>query len=417
MRGKLTTPRPFWVISEIYFPEETSTGYLLTRIAEGIAADRPVNVLCGQPAYSAKGTRAPQVEDRNGVHIRRCAGTTLNKNVLPLRLINAITISLSILWRVLISLKRGDQVLVVTNPPPLPFIVSFACRLKGAHFHLLIHDVYPEVLVATGLSSEQSSLVKLVRWFNNRLYRRALRVIVLGRDMEALAIGKMGEAKDRIVIIPNWADDQEITPGDRQSNALLKELGLTDKFVIQYAGNMGRTHGLEYVLAAAKVLQDDPDFHFLFIGSGAKKKFVEETVQTEQLKNVTVLGNRPRSDQQNFLNACDVSIISFVPGMAGVSVPSRMYNVMASGKPIMAVADVHSELALVVNEEKAGWVVPPNDTETLVAALRRAKDSVAERAEMSMRTRAAVESKYTLPIVIDAYNQLIIDADLAIAPK
>ncbi len=394
-----------WVVSEIYFPEETSTGYLLTKIAEGLARDRKVRVLCGQPAYSGRGVKAALRETHNEVDIERCSGTTFPKDNLPLRLVNAFTISLSILMKSLSRIKKGDIVLVVTNPPPLPFIIALACMLKKASFLLLIHDVYPEVLVATGLTTEKSMLSRMVASVNRWLYRRAERVIVLGRDMETLAINKMGNHGDRIVIIPNWADHTEITPADRSTNALLKELKLEDKFVLQYAGNMGRTHGLEYVMAAAKSLQSDTRFHFLFIGSGAKKKFVEEN--SKVLANVTVLGNRPRSDQQNFLNACDVSIISFVPGMAGVSVPSRMYNVMASGTPIIAIADPHSELALVVVEEEIGWLVTPNDPIALEAALREAASDPSRLEIMGKKARVAVEQKYTLDVINNLYSQMI----------
>ncbi len=394
-----------WVVSEIYYPEETSTGYLLTKIAEGLARDQRVRVLCGQPAYSGRGVKAPIHESRNGVEIERCSGTTFPKDNLPLRLVNALTISLSILLKSIVKIKRGDIVLVVTNPPPLPFIIALVCMLKGARFLLLIHDVYPEVLAATGLTSPTSLLSRTVASVNRWLYRRAERVIVLGRDMEALAINKVGNRRDRIVIIPNWADHTEIIPGDRAANSLLNELNLQDKFVMQYAGNMGRTHGLEYVMAAAKSLQNDPRFQFLFIGSGAKKKFVED--QAKDLSNVTVLGNRPRSDQQNFLNACDISIISFVPGMAGVSVPSRMYNVMASGTPIVAIADPHSELALVVLEEKIGWLVAPNDPVALERALREAASDPSRLEELGNRARSAVELKYTLEAINALYSKMI----------
>src|SRR4051812_33791098 len=116
-RGGLPMTGRVWIVSELYYPEETSTGYLLTRIAEGLAAHRPVSVLCAQPTYSARGTRAPAVEDRHGVAIRRCRGTTLNKDILPFRFVTLITISVAIFVSLLLRVSRGDCVIVVTNPP------------------------------------------------------------------------------------------------------------------------------------------------------------------------------------------------------------------------------------------------------------------------------------------------------------
>ena len=131
-----------------------------------------------------------------------------------------------------------------------------------------------------------------------------------------------------IELIPNWADLEDIAPSDRQENALLSTLGIADRFVVQYSGNIGRTHGIDTLLSAADRLRDDR-VQFLFIGDGATS-----------------------------LNACDVAVVSLAPGMSGVSVPSRMYNILAAGKPIVAVADDESELARVVREEQVGWVVP-----------------------------------------------------------
>jgi glycosyltransferase involved in cell wall biosynthesis len=394
-----------FVVSELYYPEETSTGYLLTRIAEGIAHDVPVVAICSQPTYSARGIRAPARERRHDVDIERCAGTTFDKNSLVGRALNAVTISLSLWWRVLRRVRRGDVVIVVTNPPFLPFGVLLACRLRGARCALLVHDVYPEVLVAAGLSRGSSVIARIAHVATKWLYRHSDRVIVLGRDMEALAKRKLDGDTSKIVVIPNWADADEIVPTPKATNALLGELGLAERFVVQYAGNMGRTHGLETLFAAAQRVHED--VRWLFIGSGAKKGWLEKSIGREGLESITVLGNRPREEQRVFLTACDVAVISFVPGMAGVSVPSRMYNIMAAGKPIIAVADEESELAHVVSEERIGWVVRPGDVDGLVALLDRIAGQPALVHEYGARARAVASTKYARPMVIDRYLRLV----------
>jgi glycosyltransferase involved in cell wall biosynthesis len=189
---------------------------------------------------------------------------------------------------------------------------------------------------------------------------------------------------------------------------LLAELGLgTNRFVVQYAGNMGRTHGIEVLLDAAVLLKEEAEYQFLFIGSGAKKSWLEEQVARHDLRNVTILPNRPRSDQNNFLNACDVAIISFLSGMAGVSVPSRMYNVMAAGKPIIAVCDSESELALVVREEDIGWVVPPGDAQAIAGVIRAAHSDRRRLTEMGERARVAAVTKYPLSRAVESYSELL----------
>jgi glycosyltransferase involved in cell wall biosynthesis len=398
-----------WIVSELYYPEETSTGYIATKIAEGLSPHFPTHALCSQPTYSARGISAPVREVYNGVVIRRCRATTLNKDVLLFRLVNLLTISLSMFFHAVVSFEQGDVVLVTTNPPTLPFFTAVACRIRGAKCVLLVQDVYPESLVAAGLLDAHSFPVSVLNRLNLVLYRAMERISVFGRDMEALVREKLATGTStNVVIIRNWADADQIVPSPREQNELLKQLGLPGKFVAQYAGNIGRVHGIETLLKTAKILHGaDTDIHFLFIGSGAKKKWLEDAVKKNGLNNVTILPNRPRGDQQNFLNACDVAITAFVPGMTGVGVPSRMYNIFSAGKPIVAAVEEDSELGLVVREENVGWIVPVNDAEKMADALMEAKSKPQLLAEMGIRARAIAENKYSFKSVIEAYQSMV----------
>lgn len=395
-----------WVISELYYPEETSTGHFLTGIAEGLAQKYSVNVLCGQPTYSKRGIRAPVREVQNGVNIHRFWATTLNKDIFPFRLLNLITISISSFFIALRWVHKGDNILVVTNPPLLPFLIAVVAKFRKAGCNLLIHDIYPEVLVVTGVVRAGTILERFlsvsVRW----LYRNVQQIIVLGRDVQSLVRNKLCSNDLATVVIPNWGDVEHIAPGDRANNRILIKQELESKFVIQYSGNMGRTHGLEIILQAAKRLNGNPQIHFLFIGWGAKRQWLEDEVDRQNLSNVTFMDYVARDDLNISMNACDVAIISFIPGMVGVSVPSRMYDVMAAGKPIIAVADRDSELALVVQEEQIGWIVFPNQAEQLVDIILEASVQPEKIRQMGARARRVAETKYSYERVIEAYQEL-----------
>jgi glycosyltransferase involved in cell wall biosynthesis len=341
------------------------------------------------------------------VNIRRVPSTTLDKDVLVYRILNFFTISLSIFFSALWQVKRHHVVVVVTNPPLLPFLAVLVCKLKGAKSLLLIHDVYPEILIHAGITGPNSLISRVGYWATRTLYRSADRLIVLGRDMGKLASLKLGRSNGKVNIIPNWADLDLITPRRREDNRLLKELNLADQFVIQYSGNMGRTHGLADLFQAAKTLKESRDIHFLFIGSGAKKRWLEKMISDEQLQNSTILPPRPKEELPDSLNACDVALIAFSSGMSGVSVPSRMYNIMAAGKPIIAVADADSELALVIAEEDAGWVVPPGLPDNIVDAMLYACSHPGECRIKGLNGRRAVEKKYSFGQALTAYEQLI----------
>jgi glycosyltransferase involved in cell wall biosynthesis len=401
-----------WIVSELYWPEQTSTGYFMTGIAEGLASDYDVRVLCGQPTYSARGVKGHRQEIHNGVTIFRCLGTRFDKDRILLRLVNAASLSVSIGWGTLRRVRRGDVVLVVTNPPTLPFVVLATARLRGARVLLRIEDVYPNVILAAGMMRPISMGVRVIERLTRLAYRKMHRVIVLGRDMAALAAAKVAD-RSRIVLISNWGDVDAVTPTPRADNKLLSKLGVADRFVVQYMGNMGRTHGVETVATAAMALRDRDDLYFLFVGWGGRKAWLEQTVREEKLENIAVLPGCPPEELSDHLNACDVSVVAFVKGMAGVSVPSRMYNVMAAGKPILAVCDPESELARVVREERIGWVVPPEDRDALVAAIDVARRDPAELVQMGLRARAAALRSYSKAAVLTQYRSMLQALDAA----
>ena len=396
-----------WVLTEVYYPEEISTGYYLTSIAEGLSGTRRVKVLTGQPKHMSRGQRAPKREIRNGVEIIRSWGTTLDKNVFLFRLINMLTIGMSIFARSLRLFKAGDHVLVVTAPPSLPVTTTLACLLKGASFTLLVQDSYPEILVAVGAARADSLFVRTVNMINRWVYKYASRIIVMGRDMNELFVRKTKGLDVPIVTIPNWADLETIEPTRRENNALLDELGIKDKFVFMYAGNIGHPTDVETIVECAGRLLERPEFHFVFIGAGVKKKWLDDQVRERSLHNVTVLDYRPRSEQIVFLNACDVGLVALIKGMWGTAMPSRTYNIMAAGKPILALTERGSELAQVIDEDGIGWYVEPGDPLVLMEKIIELYDSREVLTAMGIRAREAALNKYSTASACESYSRAL----------
>ncbi len=396
-----------WVVSELYYPEETSTGYYLTRIAEGLADDFEVKVLCGQPTYSMRGTRAPKHEIHENVEIFRVAGTTLDKDVIPYRVINMVTLGVSVLFAALRHFQKGDDVLVVTNPPSMPFVIAIAALLKGSAYTLLIHDNYPELAIAAGKAKPGSFVVKAAKFANRLLYKHASKIIVVGRDMAELARKKTGGLDIPIAVIPNWAELETVEPRPRSENPLLAELGLSDKCVFLYAGNMGHPNDLETIIDTANDPEIDPRAHFVFLGTGAKRKWLEGEKLRHGSENVTILDPKPRSEQTTFLNACDVALVSLVKGMRSVSMPSRTYNALAAGKPILALAESGSEVDLVLDEEKAGWRVEPGDVRSMVDLVNEICADKHDLRSKCVNARSAALSKYSLETAVTAYKSVL----------
>jgi glycosyltransferase involved in cell wall biosynthesis len=171
---------------------------------------------------------------------------------------------------------------------------------------------------------------------------------------------------------------------------------------------MGHPHDVESIAEVVKTLRDDPEIHFLVLGSGIKRRLLEDLV-TAGVKNLTLLRERPRKDQQIFLNACDVSIMAFVPGMHGLGVPSRTYNLMAAGKPVIALVSEVSETAKVVYEEGIGWVVEPGDVKKAVEVILWAKENRDLLVEMGIRGRQAAEQRYSPELILSRFDTVLAD--------
>ncbi len=403
--------KTLWVITELYYPENNQTGYYMTGIAEGLTKNFNVRVICGQPNYAARGTFAPKRENHKNVEIFRVWSTTLNKDIIFLRLINMLTIGFSIFFKMVAKIKKDEEMLVVSAPPTLPFSAALAAKLRGAKYSLIIQDKYPETLIAVGKVNPQSFFVRILNSFNIWLYQGAKKIIVVGRDMQALVISQIKQSSDGkfppVEVIQNWASLEEIEPMPRNNNQLLRQLKIADKFVFLYAGNMGHPQDIESIVGCAEKLKMDERFHFLFIGSGVKRKWLEREVSEKNLSNITVLPPRSRSEQNIFLNACDVGLVPLVKKMWGVAMPSRTYNLMAAGKPILALTENNSEVAKVIEDEKVGWYVSPNDPEALCKIIFEIFENRATLPEMGQRARLSALEKYSVEAAVEKYNNFL----------
>lgn len=407
MVGMSQTKPRLWVVSEVYYPELTSTGYYLTAIAEGLADSFDVKALCGQPNYSSRGVKAPKRELHNGVEIYRASGTRLNKNNVILKLVNMLTLSLSMLFHSVSKFRRGDRILVVTTPPTMPFLIAAASLLRGSPYTLLIHDAYPEVMAAVGTVKRNSFFYRTIDYFNRWLYKHARKIIVVGRDMKKLISKKSSGLNISIDYIPNWAEIDDVKPRQRSENLLITELGIENKLIVLHAGNIGYPTDVDTLIDVMKTLNGDDRFHFVFIGSGVKRHLLENAIDKFDLINLSLLDPRPRGEQIDFLNACDIGLVSLVKDMYGAAMPSKTYNIMAAGKPVLALTDEGSELALVIDESRIGWHLEPGDANALRATLDEICERRSELWSIGNRAREAAERDYSLSTAIARYREAL----------
>lgn len=386
-----------WIITGPYYPEQISTGYFLTGIAECLTGVRRVGVVCSMRAPRALRHTLPRRETVRGVDVHRAGPRVGYPRSLPARSLIEGWMALAMFWRALRQVRGGDEMLVVTTPPFVPFLMRLVAWLRGAELDLLVHDVYPEVLAVTGVVRNGGIAYRTIDRLTRRLVRRCRRIIVLSEGMRDLVAAKLGGHDVPIHVVPNWGDVDAIRPRPRADNRLLQELGIADRFVVQYGGNIGRTHGAELLVEAATGMRDGggADVHFLVIGEGSRRPRLEQLAGDRGLDNIRFLDRQPDDQFTESINACDLAMIMLEKGMAGVSVPSRMYNLLAAGRPLLIVADEDTEPARLARQEALGWVVPPGDADRLCEAIREARRSPRELSEMSVRARDVAVSRYS----------------------
>lgn len=395
------------LLCQHFYPEMVSTGMhmteLMTRLAE-LGWD--VTVFCARPSWgdAAEQANYPRTETYQGVHICRVPTLGDQRRSLLSRGFFAATFLLSVWRQILGQRKSFPGLMVTTNPPFLGLVGWFFARFFRLPYLLLVYDVYPDIAVNLGILSRHSLFTKLWGWVTRLILQEAAVVVVIGRDMAEIIKQKMPvERHGRIQLIPNWSDERHVKPVARAENPFTVTHGLQNKFVVQYAGRMGRTHNLEPLLEAARMLQNEA-ICFQFVGQGAKKEQLEALAAEYKLQNVQFLPYQPMEVLTDMLSAADLAVVCLESHFTGLSVPSKSYGVMAGGTAILGFMDENSEIARVIREEGCGVVLPEPTGEQVAQAIRRLLQAPETLQAMAAAGRQAFVTKYTLGHAAQAYD-------------
>lgn len=395
----------YWIVSELFYPEEVSTGYVMTRIAEKINETESVGVICGPSGYQA-GVFKAKYELSDKILIKRVNSPRLNKNNLLLRILGFFLLTTGIAFKIIMNVKRGDKLVLVTNPPTLLPVTALLKMLKGFSFIIIVHDVFPENAVAGGMISKKSILYKFFLAVFNRSYRVADRLIVVGNDMEELFREKVGNRKP-ISVITNWADHSEIFPTASSRFADNYRSEAKNKILIQFAGNIGRVQGLDLLFRLLGKIEND-SWHLVLVGDGAQKNLLEKIVAESDLKNIQFLTSRPRAEQNEFLNACDIGLVTLSPGMFGLGVPSKVYNIFSAGKPVLYIGDTNAEISRYINENNVGWAFSWDNISAITAFFAAIGEHMRpEIIDKGKKARMLVEKKFTKDIILESFRNEI----------
>jgi colanic acid biosynthesis glycosyl transferase WcaI len=302
--------------------------------------------------------------------------------------------------------RRTDLILVMSPPLTLAPAGWIAAKRHRAPLVLNVQDVHPDAAVATGTLTD-NWLVNILRRLELFSYARSDAVVVLSDDLRKRLVPRV-DNEEKLRVIPNFVDTQSLYPTARD-NSYRRELGLTDETVVMYAGNVGFSQPLELIIEAARQLRDRDDLVFVINGDGSRRAHFE--TEAEELPNVTFMGYQPRNRLNELLAAGDIHIVPLQPGMGSISVPSKIYSILAVGRPVLASVDPGTEIDLVVTRSGAGRSVPAGDTRAFIDALSALIDDPNGRAAAGLEARRFAEQWLSAEAVADSYNDLFAELE------
>lgn len=394
-----------WIATELFYPEETSTSYILTKVANKLTEKYEVEVVCGTPTYDTNAAKNSYLKISEKIKIQRLKSLAGDKNNILYRVLKFVQLSIQIIWFLKKNMRSGDKLFIVTNPAPLIILCSWLKKFKKFEWIILVHDVFPENTIPAGIIKNKGNILyRLLKKLFDAAYSKADKIIVLGRDMEKVIQSKILRFKNNadIKVIENWGATDEIWPLATEKNS-----STAKKFTLQYAGNIGRVQGLQTFLECFRNAKNH-NINLQLIGNGAVKAELVNYANINNLDNVLFQDSYRRHEQNQILNSCDLAIVTLADGMYGLGVPSKTYNILAAGKPLLYIGPKNSEIDLLIKEYSIGYSFEAGEMAKLTEFLASIDSAFLESiAQMSLNARLLAENKYSEEIILNKFQDFI----------
>lgn len=366
-----------------------------------------VHVLCGQPNRLVEATefvsRGTQV--RNQVTIHRLPHTTFAKHVPAGRLLNILSFTRAVRRFLRRTDLRPDLVISETDPFLLPIVAAEFAQRRDTRLLCYLQDIYPDVAEATGHASP-GLVTRTLRGKLRSAYRRADQIIVLGRCMRNRLMGPAWDLSgDKIDIVPNWADCDVIQPRPLQDHPFRKQHKLNERFVVMHSGNMGLTQRLDVLVDATQTTEWPDEAILMLVGNGAAWPALEHRIAAlPRPDRIVRLDYQPREQLGLSLTAADLHLVSMHEAITGCICPSKLYGIMAAGRPILAIASPETDLSQTVEEYGLGWCVPPGRPDQIAKAVAAAAVDRAQGPQRGQTARTLALSRFDKPVVLKQFG-------------
>lgn len=295
--------------------------------------------------------------------------TRYKKDKTRRRLFTWFMYTVEVFFRLLPVNKNKVELVLVTNPPTVPFIGYILHKLSGVKYHLVIYDIYPDALVNFSFIRKGSFVNRLWSRYNKGLFGKASTIYTLSENMKELILTYNPSVK--VEVIHNWSDTSHIKPLDKAANPFAIKHAQQDKITVMYSGNMGSTHAVEKIADLAAAFRHDARYGFMLIGEGAKKAQIEEMKQKGTLDNLLIMSYQPAEVFPSSVACADIGIVTLASGAEDLSVPSKTYNLLAAGVALLVIASANSELGRLVAEYDCGVIFSEDDTAGMIEFLKQ----------------------------------------------
>jgi glycosyltransferase involved in cell wall biosynthesis len=387
------------VVNQYFYPDRSATAQLLTELCDDLAESSQVQVIAGRPSYNP--VADPDGELGNKLQVQRAWSTAFDRTWMPGRLINYATYLAGSVIQAMAT-ARPDVLLAWTDPPLIGLVAAIAARARRVPLVLTTQDIFPDVAIQLGRLRNRAAIAWLRRAAKMQ-FRTAARVVSIGRDMNQRLL-ELGVPETKLRTISNWADGARIVPLQHAS-PLRGAWGVDDKFVVMHSGNVGLSQSLDALIRAAALLRSRLDLVFVIAGEGAAKARLQADADRQGLNNVRFLSYQAKATLSESLGAADVHVVGLKRGLAGFIVPSKVYGIMAAGRPMVAGVEAQSEPGRIIEEYKCGVRVEPDDPRALADGILALQND--SRLDMGRRARAAFERAFDRPIATAAYKELL----------
>ena len=271
--------------------------------------------------------------------------------------------------------KSISSILCVTNPPLMLTVLPFF----NIPYSILLYDMYPQILAATNIIDSKSLMYRLLRKISCRAYRRSQCVFTLSHTMLS-ELNNQCECSCRARVVPLWHNVKEEQVSLEPKTNVFENFGISASFIVIYAGNFGSTHPLEDLVGASDFLLDE-SIHILLVGGGAKEKLLKK--QSIHRANVTILPFQNESSFVDLLRSANVAVVCLDSKSSTYSVPSKTFNAMAYGKPILLIASRDADISRLVNNNDVGIVIEPGNPRKVASSILKFKKDKAFRVRLS----------------------------------